>query len=179
MEPEVQSNPGGRRPSGQHRIFSTREYLLGCAVILILGVALMAPILNNARDAARSTSCYGGGNTLSSAISIYAADYDERLPPASQWADLIRPGVRLTRDIDCPTRPNAIGPHSFNKSLDRQLRAKVNDQAPMLFESNAGRRNHADLLESFTRPHKGKGWVVLGGGAVRAFETPPDARFGQ
>ncbi len=161
-------------------LFGLRDFALGCGVVLIIVVVLALPVLNDARESARGVVCYGMGHTLHNAIAIYAADYDERLPPASGWSDLILPGIRLTpEDAACPSRPKAVGPFAFNKALAGRFRAKVNDQAPMIFESNAGERNHSDLLESFTRPHKGKGTIVLGGGMVKAFITPPDARFGQ
>lgn len=159
--------------------FPFRACFLGCLLPAIVLVALIAPVLMTAYGAARSAACYANGNYLNNAISMYAADHDDRLPPANQWADVIRPYTKLSRDVDCTTRPNAIGPHAFNAALDCRLTAKVNDQSPKLFESNAGKRNHSDLLGSFTRPHEGKGYVILGGGMVRAYKTPPDARFGQ
>jgi hypothetical protein len=174
-------NEDGPRSPRSSPLFGLRDFALGCGIVLVIVLILAVPVLKDTRDSARSAVCYKQGNVLHSAISVYAADYDERLPPASQWEDLILPGrLRLSpQDVGCPSRPRAVGPHAFNKALDRQFRAKVNDQAPMLFESNSGERNHSDLLESFARPHKGKGWVVLGGGMVKSYIAPPHAKLGQ
>ncbi len=149
--------------------------VLGC---LLPVIALFAAVVGAFLDfsaSLNSGACHDSAEYYRNALMMYAQDYDERLPPSNRWADTLFPYTKLTYDVPCPSRPNAIGPYAFNAALDRRLLAKVNAKTPLLFESNAGHRNHSDLLQSFARPHKGKGWIVLGDGACRSFDTPPDA----
>jgi hypothetical protein len=151
----------------------------GCiATLAVVGLALFA-LYDYGKGIGDKYHCYALGNQLNTAMRMYAADYDDRLPPAALWSDLIVPYHKQLDDLPCPSRPKTIGPRAFNLTFDRRLTREVPDNAPLLFESNAGHRNYADHLESFTRPHKGKGWIVLGGGACRSFVDPPDTRLGR
>lgn len=170
MQPDTNAGPSNRR---RWRLAAVG--VLGCVLPLSLIGVIAWGVLDFATSM-RSGQCFDSAEYYRNALMMYAQDYDERLPPANRWSDALFPYTKLTFDMPCPSRPKAIGPYAFNAALDRQLLAKVNPRTPLLFESSAGQRNHADLLESFTRPHKGKGWVLLGDGAVKAFETPPDAK---
>jgi hypothetical protein len=149
--------------------------VLGCVLPLSVTAVIAWGVLDFAASVRRG-ACFDSAEYYRNALMMYAQDYDGRLPPANRWADSIFPYTKLTFDMPCPSRPKAIGPYAFNASLDMQLLARVGPRRPLLFESNASQRNYADLLESFARPHKGKGWVILGDGAVNAFKTPPDAK---
>src|SRR4051794_1958509 len=79
-------NERGHRPKGcalmrqgcrDRRGFTLIELLVVIAIIAILA-AILFPVFAHAREKARQTSCLSNLKQLSSAMLMYAGDYDER-----------------------------------------------------------------------------------------------------
>jgi prepilin-type N-terminal cleavage/methylation domain-containing protein/prepilin-type processing-associated H-X9-DG protein len=62
-------------PSGKSRAFTLLELLIVIAIIALLA-AILFPVLMNARESARQTTCQNNLKQISLAISLYQQDYD-------------------------------------------------------------------------------------------------------
>ncbi len=82
-----------RRKSG----FTLIELLVVIAIIAILA-AILFPVFAQAREKARQASCQSNVKNLAVAISMYAQDYDERMPQGTRgnirWGGQIQPYVK-------------------------------------------------------------------------------------
>jgi len=114
----------GRREQREQRSengFTLVELLVVIAVIVILA-ALLFPVFAQARESARRTRCLSNLRQIATAVMMYAADHDDRLPidltgvrdapaaaPCSPWnpdrriESQIWPYVRSTEVFACPS----------------------------------------------------------------------------
>jgi len=76
------SSPQRRTP------FTLIELLVVVAIIAILA-SLLLPALTQARDSATVTSCLSNHKQLTTALTMYAGDFDDSVPPA-KWFDSAR-----------------------------------------------------------------------------------------
>jgi prepilin-type N-terminal cleavage/methylation domain-containing protein/prepilin-type processing-associated H-X9-DG protein len=97
------------------RGFTLIELLVVIAIIAILA-AILFPVFARAREAARQSSCLSNLKQLGLATTMYAGDYDEVLPTASnlrrlangrleEWYDLLPPYVKNNAVFHCPSHP--------------------------------------------------------------------------
>jgi prepilin-type processing-associated H-X9-DG protein len=151
---------------------------IGIAVIAIVA-AILFPVFAQAREAARSASCQSNLKQISTAILMYAQDYDEVLPPKSNWQDGVDPYVRNPAVYTCPSAPGLPNAYAYNSRLDRRSMDDIPFPAaqPMVFESHLGARNGSDELGSFALRHFGEqsGNVAYADGHVRRERAPPPA----
>ena len=111
-------NRPGRNTSRAQSGFTLIELLVVIAIIAILA-SILFPVFAQAREKARQTTCASNQKQIGLAITMYAQDYDETLPPYSfgtgtagffgyfgtdgaRWADMIFPYVKSTAAYDCP-----------------------------------------------------------------------------
>ncbi|MCS6923457.1 MAG: hypothetical protein NZM10_03675, partial [Fimbriimonadales bacterium] len=62
---------------------------------------------------------------LSLAMLTYAADYDDRLPPAPRWSDSIAARIRDPITFRCPSVPPGKFGYAMNSRLSRQTMSKL------------------------------------------------------
>jgi prepilin-type processing-associated H-X9-DG protein len=125
--------------------------LLGCCVFL---PALLFPIFSQAREKARHVECMSNLKALALAQLMYANDYNDYLPTASRWGDLIRPYVKPD-EYRCPSIPKGQGfGYAMNVRLSRQKvsRLTMPSQIPLLYDSSNLAWNAHDPVTSLPNP---------------------------
>lgn len=90
------------------RGFTLIELLVVIAIIAILA-AILFPVFARAREKARQSSCLSNVKQLCTAALMYAQDYDDRLPFASNygqyWYMVLQPYVKNSQLFVCPSKP--------------------------------------------------------------------------
>jgi len=113
------------------RGFTLIELLVVIAIIAILA-AILFPVFAQAKQAAKKVSAVSNARQMSLAVIMYQSDYDDRMPPATQWGKspndgyplyfgdgyaapwsfLVLPYIKssgLYYDPQAPTTPNYFG----------------------------------------------------------------------
>jgi prepilin-type processing-associated H-X9-DG protein len=124
------------------------------AFCLILA-AILFPVFSQAREKARLDRCMSNLKALASAQLMYANDYRDQLPIASQWGDLIRPYVKTSDQYRCPSIPQGRGfGYAMNVRLSRQKvsRLTMPSQIPLLYDSSNLAWNAHDPVTSLPNP---------------------------
>jgi hypothetical protein len=118
--------------------------LFACGVNLFF-----APIADKSVESAYNDVCRFHNKTLFSAIQMYAADYDDTLPEASSWCELVSPyikdpGEKLEWVFLCPKARKLQCAYAYNDSLNRAKLSQITQPENLiaLFESNAGWNAH-------------------------------------
>lgn len=68
----------------RHTGFSLMEMLVVISLIVLL-ISLIMPSLQNAKERARISACSANLNQIGIAVTTYASDYDDRIPPLRQF----------------------------------------------------------------------------------------------
>ena len=90
--------------------FTLIELLVVIAIIAILA-AILFPVFAQAREKARGTSCLSNGKQLGLSVTMYAQDYDERLPGLEvawqsaefTWPQMVQPYMKNWGLFRCPS----------------------------------------------------------------------------
>ncbi len=89
------------------RGFTLIELLVVIAIIAILA-AILFPVFARAREKARQTSCLSNVKQLTLAATMYAQDYDDKLPFGHSfgvwWYTAIEPYANSDQLLICPSR---------------------------------------------------------------------------
>src|SRR5437868_1601599 len=101
------------RPHGVgQRAFTLIELLVVIAIIAILA-AILLPVLAQAREKARQTTCLSNLKQLGTAAQMYAQDYEERLPGTELgegngeyfWGEMLALYTKSHDLLNCPSAP--------------------------------------------------------------------------
>ncbi len=115
------------------RAFTLIELLVSVSIIAVLA-ALLFPVLAQARESVRKTTCLSNMRQVGFALTLYAQDYDETLTRAfvgtnqgssvdgksTRWPNLVFPYVRSRAVFSCPASvlkyapPTARNPISYD-----------------------------------------------------------------
>jgi hypothetical protein len=145
--------------------------LLGLTSLFCFGEFLVHPFFS-ARAVAQVHQCTRNLKGLSTAVAIYANDWDETLPPARAWGDQV--AARLPRNepdvFRCPAAGSPYG-YAFNRALDGLSLARVEHPADtvVVLECDAANRNAAGDQASVPRPgrHVGNSIYAFVDGQVK------------
>jgi hypothetical protein len=128
----------------------------GCAGVGVLA-AILFPVFSQANLAAKKTLALSHAKQSGLALIMYASDYDERLPLATEWMDLASPYSKDAEIFKSPLAkekdPLAYG-FAFRKALSRKNMSKVEDirSWAMIFDSTLLNRNATSDLETLPNP---------------------------
>ena len=75
--------------------------LMGLAVLAILA-AILLPVFGRAKGMAQQTACINNLKQIGTAFHIYAADNDDKLPPADSWRQALEPYLDDREVYKCP-----------------------------------------------------------------------------
>src|SRR5688572_21607664 len=105
------------------RGFTLIELLVVIAIIAILA-AILFPVFAQARERARQVGCLSNARQLSTALYIYAQDYDENIVPASLrpadnslpmiWSQIVQPYVKNEGIYLCPSATPRLYPADWS-----------------------------------------------------------------
>ncbi|MCS6949697.1 MAG: type II secretion system GspH family protein [bacterium] len=109
----------------RERAFTLLELLVVMAIIATIA-AILLPVLSQARERARMTGCLSNARQLALAVYTYTQDYDEALPPSTNyavptsvperiWTRLIQPYVRDTGIFVCPSASGSGFPADWSQ----------------------------------------------------------------
>ena len=165
------------RPEAQPRrgIPTWGWLLIGCGclalaaipMIVLLGSAILFPVFSQARLKARQAMCLSNVKQLSTAMLLYAQDYDDQLPRGGRWMDDISPYARGERLFHCETAqagsPSAYG-YAFNSNLSRKKMKQVTTPATtrLLYDSSNLKQNATDPVTSLANPPRHNGGNNIG-----------------
>lgn len=141
--------------------------LVRCAAVALIGsfAYLAAAVLGllfvtkpyfSVRAAGRSARCRENLKQLSAALTLYAQDWDDTLPPAPHWGDLtalaLRPGTEDSV-FRCPSRSSAYG-YALSANLAGRPRSEVlfPGHTVMLLEADGASRNAIGGRRSLPEP---------------------------
>ncbi len=112
---------------------------VGFTLLVIVVVGHMGCAMLKAKQA----QCTSNLRALSFAILTYTQDWDERLPPALRWGDVIADKLPINA-FRCPSSRSPFG-YAFNLSLSKMPLEWVSrpTETVMLLERDASKRNAA------------------------------------
>lgn len=126
-----------------------------CCIGMAVLIAVLGPVFRLARAGEQSARCVGNLRRIGSAISLYAADNDERLPNADQWMDQVERFGGGTRQFQCPAvRSFDRGGYgyAFNKALSGKSKSEIDPKTQLVFDSSLLLRNANSGAESMPVP---------------------------
>ena len=108
-------------------------------VILPLIMAIMMPAINQAKNRAQRVVCAANLKGLGPAMFLYANDYDDTLPTADKWCDLLTSHVNVDPVLfRCASTTEGSFSYAFNENLAGRSMKDVPPNVVMLFEADAG-----------------------------------------
>lgn len=120
------------------RAFTLIELLVVIAIIAILA-AILFPVFAQAKEKARQTTCLSNGKQIGLATTMYAIDFDDRLPHQQwrDWGDPSVPGRRRawTMDIAPYVRAGQYGTsgHGAARGVDGIFRCPSHPDPKQVF----------------------------------------------
>ncbi len=171
-----------------------KRVVMWCALVALLGSAWcvssvraqQGPNLSNifvrARENARRSSCQSNLKQISLAILQYEQDYDEKMPPAREWAEVIQPYARTRQIFRCPnvSNPKGFG-YAYNSRLSRkgfEVLGKIEtSQMVMLYETTDLRWSAYGLGEKPAFRHLGGANYAFLDGHIKWFEKTQIPQF--
>ncbi len=134
-------------------------------IIVPLPLAILMPALSRTKGIAQRVVCATNLKGLSTAMIVYANDYDGKAPTADEWCDLLIQEADVSpKSFRCPVAPEGECNYALNKNI-RNLRRHDAARVVVLFESQPGWNQTGGPELLTTEYHNGEGCnVVFGDG---------------
>lgn len=154
---QIKSSMGRQKGSGL-AIAGIIISSFGIVFAVMWGVSALAlfPVFNRARGQAQNSACLLNLKQLSLGIMMYVQDYNENMPPAARWSDVISPYVRNNGIYVCPSASTLTCGYSFYDKLNMASMKMIASpfDTPMLFDSVGG-WNSVSPIEQVVARHNG------------------------
>lgn len=163
------------------RGFADPFRLLAWASVAVAMFSVLIPVYTNEGcSRPRAPYCRSNLRQLTTGLLMYSQDYDDQSAPASGWEECLDPYIKNRYVYVCPQRPDTLHAYAYNRLLDRRPTKEIRDaaQAPVFFDSALGSAGGADRLQSFVRPHDGRGMIAFADAHVEAMRKTPRADAG-
>jgi prepilin-type N-terminal cleavage/methylation domain-containing protein len=127
-----------------HTAFTLIEILVVLAVIGILA-AILFPVFGRARESARRVTCISNVKQIALAVTQYAADNSDHLPPVAyrtpggedvEWPELLEPYLKTQQVLRCPS-----------DSLSVRISYGLNERAFADLEDNTPQSNQVSMFQ--------------------------------
>ncbi len=129
---------------------------------MMIMAAIMMPALSRTKGLAQRLVCGTNMQGLSTAIMVYANDYDEKYPTAEQWCDLLIEHADVDpRSFQCASGTSGEFSYGFNENLDGLGFDDASADTVMLFEIAGGRNVVGGPEQLVTDRHRGEGCNIL------------------
>ncbi len=128
-------------------------------------LAVLVPVLNQSREASRALACQRTVQQIGQALSVYAGNHDDRLPPRDSWSQAA--AGRTAKALRCPSDRSspALASYSFMETLaGQELNRLPLATTPVVIEGTGGQ---------FHPRHDRRGHVLFGDGSVRGVRAVP------
>ena len=123
--------------------------------IVAMLLAILMPALVRARTVAERVVCAANMKGLAMATMVYANDYDDKLPTADKWCDLLITYADMgEKSFRCPEQAEGSFSYALNKNITSM---GVGPDTVLLFESDAGRNAAGGPEMLATERHRGEG----------------------
>ena len=130
-------------------------WIAAAVVICLVGWVFFSPG-GYGKDSARRSVCLSNLKQLAIAQTVYAKDYDDRLPDRDKWMDVIAPYWKNPLPLVCPSLVKEHDPQIYGYCFNGELsHAKVPAQpesVPLIFDSINLARNASGSLDSLPVP---------------------------
>lgn len=120
------------------------EMLLSVVIVTLVGLATVHVV---AGDPPKTYGklCIANIKIDGTALQMYAADFDDRLPPDRAWMDALVPYVPNRARFHCPKISEAGGVGSYGYAFNSDASSKrlldLEFQTPLIFDSNVLGKN--------------------------------------
>jgi len=166
------------RPVAPHAPVNGWLVAVVAVVVLFTVAAILYPVFAQVRNGHPRNYTLSNLKQLALANLMYAYDYDEHLPPAEAWMDVLGPYTKNEQLFHDPSikdrKPDEHGVAFFDALSGVDTRTVLDpDKVPLLFQSVLmGRNAHSDLSTLPAVPReKDRSYVAFVDSHVKAF--PP------
>lgn len=136
-------------------------------------VAALTNEFDRARENARRASCQSNLKQIALGIAQYNQDYDEKLPLAKPWIDVLQPYVKSEQIFKCPavTDPKGYG-YAYNSRLSAKGFEAIESvsQTVSVYETSVLKRNAFGMGENPAFRHYGGANYAFVDGHVKWFD---------
>ena len=147
--------------------------LSGLFILMIpVLIALLMPALPKVKQFAERAVCEANMKGLSTAMIIYANDYNDALPTGDEWCDLLIQEVDVSSaSFLCPSAPEGTCTYALNKNLTT-FGKPSNANTVVMFECPSGWNQIGGPELLTTEYHEGEGCnIMFADGSVEFVEA--------
>jgi len=146
-----------RKTEPAHWLKFVHRLSIGLLILSIPLAALSISHIGCSVIVSNSTACRSNLKQLGTSMMIYAQDYDERLPPSTNWEVALKTSLRKAEPFRCPSAQSHAS-YAMNAKLGGVSISTLVDpwNTVLLFDSNARTRSFAGSKEHLAIERHGR-----------------------
>jgi prepilin-type processing-associated H-X9-DG protein len=136
-------------------------------------LSTLTKTMGQAKEASRRVSCQSNLKQIALGIAQYTQDYDEKLPPAKPWIDVLQPYLKSEQLFRCPAVTDTRGyGYAYNSKLSQKPLAgfSASWRTVSIYETSDLKRNAYGLGENLAFRHQGGANYAFVDGHVKWFD---------